>query len=146
MQKIFIGNDHAGPEFVQDIISHIKESGYDVEHVGSFGSKSVDYPEYAEATARKVVENEGSLGIVICGTGIGISIAANKVQGIRCANCISPYMAELSRQHNNANVLALGARIVDVENAKIIVDTFLRTEFEGGRHQKRIEKIDAIKR
>jgi len=143
MQKIIIGNDHAGPEYVLEIISYLKNKNYEVEHVGSFGGKSVDYPDYAKKTGEKVVE-ENALGIVICGTGIGISIAANKVSGVICANCVSPYMAEMARKHNNANIVALGARMIDIENAKIIIDTFIKTEFEGGRHQNRVEKIHLI--
>lgn len=142
-QKIIIGNDHAGPEFVQEIISYLTEKGYETEHVGSFGDESVDYPDYAQKAGEAVVA-QNARGIVICGTGIGISIAANKVKGVICANCVSPYMAEMSRKHNNANILALGARMIDIKNAKIIIDSFLETEFEGGRHAKRVEKINLI--
>lgn len=142
-QKIILGNDHAGPDFVQAIKYHLEEQGYEVDHIGSFDGGSVDYPDYGSAVAEKVV-SENTRGIVICGTGIGISIAANKISGARCANCVSPYMAEMSRKHNDANVLALGARILDKENAKTIVDTFLRTEFEGDRHSRRVEKLNAL--
>ncbi len=149
MRKIFIGNDHAGPEYIQEIISYLKGKNYEVEHVGSFDDSSVDYPDFGEACARKVValneKNENSaFGIVICGTGLGIGIAANKVKGVRCAHCVSPHYAEMGRSHNDANMISLGARVIDIENAKIIIDMFLTTEFEGGRHQRRVDKLNAI--
>lgn len=146
MQKIFIGNDHAGPEYVLELISYLEKKGHTVEHVGSFGGESVDYPDYAKKTGEQVIahEKENAVGIVICGTGIGISIAANKVKGVRCANCVSPYMAEMARKHNDANILAIGARMIDIENAKVIIDTFLEIEFEGERHQRRVDKINKI--
>ena len=150
MRKIFIGNDHAGPEYVDTIIAYLESKNYEVEHVGSFGSESVDYPDFGEACARKVIESNtnnpnSAFGIVVCGTGLGIGIAANKVKGIRCAHCVSPYYAEMGRQHNDANMISLGARVIDIENAKTIIDTFLETEFEGGRHQRRVDKLDNIR-
>ena len=149
MRKIFIGNDHAGPEYVDTIIEYLESKKYEVEHIGSFGDASVDYPDFGQACAQAVSESNeknknSAFGIVICGTGLGIGISANKVQGIRCAHCISPYYAEMGRRHNDANMISLGARVIDIENAKIIIDTFLETEFEGGRHQRRVDKIDKI--
>jgi len=140
-KTVIVGNDHAGPEFVQDIIDHLKSQGYQVLHLGSQNEGSVDYPEYGYKTAQETVQ-KNAFGVVICGTGIGISIAANKVSKARCAHCISPYMAEMARKHNDANIIALGARILDKENAKTILDTFLTTEFEGGRHKKRVEQLN----
>lgn len=140
-KTVIVGNDHAGPEFVQNIIDHLKSQNYQVIHVGSYNEESVDYPEYGYKTAQEAIKND-AFGVVICGTGIGISIAANKVSKARCANCISPYMAEMARKHNNANILALGARILDIENAKTILDTFLTTEFEGDRHEKRVQQLN----
>jgi len=127
-----------------------KKKKYEVEHVGSVGGSSVDYPDFGEACAREVAksnehEENSAFGIVICGTGLGIGIAANKVKNIRCAHCVSPYYAEMGRTHNDANMISLGARVIDIENAKSIIDTFLETEFEGGRHQKRVDKLNAIK-
>lgn len=137
--KIYIGNDHAGVEMATTLKSFLEEKfSYEVEHCGTYTEESVDYPTYGKLVAEKVKADSGSLGIVICGTGIGISIAANKVEGIRCANCVSPYMAEMARQHNDANVLALGARLLDIPNALLIVETFMETSFEGGRHEKRV--------
>lgn len=138
--KIYIGNDHAGPEYVQEIITHLKDKGFNVEHVGSFGDESVDYPDFGKKVAKNVVENN-AMGVVICGTGIGISIAANKVDGAIAANCRDTDMAALSRQHNNANIIGIGARFVPIENAKKMLDVFFQTQFEGGRHERRVEKI-----
>jgi ribose 5-phosphate isomerase B len=141
IQKIFLGNDHAGPKYVQEIKTYLESKGFEVEHLGSFGDESVDYPDFGEKVGRAVVGNEGTKGVVICGTGIGISIAANKVRGIIAANCRDEQMAELSRQHNNANVLGLGARFVSLETAKKILDAFFSTDFEGGRHERRVDKL-----
>ena len=149
MRKIFIGNDHAGPEYVDTIIKYLESKKYEVEHVGSFGGASVDYPDFGAACAKEVAKSNekkenSAFGIVICGTGLGIGISANKVKGIRCAHCVSPHYAEMGRSHNDANMISFGARVIDIENAKIIIDTFLETEFEGGRHQRRVDKINAI--
>ena len=149
MRKIFIGNDHAGPEYAKTLITYLKEKNYEVEHVGSFGPESVDYPDFGEACARKVAtqnakKENSAFGIVICGTGLGIGISANKVKNIRCAHCVNSHYAEMARAHNDANMIALGARVIDIEDAKNIIDTFLTTQFEGGRHQRRVEKLNAI--
>ena len=117
------------------------ESNYEVEDLGTHSLDSVDYPDYGKAVARNVVDNKSDFGIVVCGSGIGISIAANKVEGARCALCNEPLSAELSRLHNNANILSLGGRLIGLEMAKKIVDTFLATKFEGGRHERRVNLL-----
>lgn len=123
--------------------AHLLDSGHEVEDVGTHDPRvSVDYPDYGHAVARKVVAEECDLGIVMCGTGLGISIAANKVQGVRAALCTDSYVARMARMHNNANILAMGGRVVGVGLALDIVDTFLATEFEGGRHGLRVAKIE----
>src|SRR3990172_1089435 len=131
---IFIGADHAGFELKGKIIEHLKEKNIKLEDEGTYSEESVDYPDFAKKVAEKVLNNKNALGILICGTGIGISIAANKVNGIRAALCTNEIMAEYARKHNNANVLCIGARIVGEELAWSIVNTFLSNEFEGGRH------------
>lgn len=138
---IYIGSDHGGYDFKQEVIKYIKdELKKDIEDLGCFSNESVDYPDYAKLVGNKVVK-ENATGILICGTGIGISIAANKIKGVRCALCSEQYSAEMTRRHNNANILALGARVIGIELAKSIIKTFLETNFEGGRHQNRINKI-----
>lgn len=141
---IYIGCDHGGFALKQEIFKYIKEDlAEKIEDLGCYDTSSVDYPDYAEKVCRKVIA-ENAKGILICGTGIGISIAANKIPGIRCALCSEPFSAEMTRRHNNANVLAMGGRTVGTELAKSIVKAFLSTEFEGGRHQKRLDKISAL--
>ena len=142
--KIAIGCDHGGYLLKQDILIWLEEHDIDVEDVGCFSTESVDYPIYGEKVARLVASGECEKGIVICTTGIGISIAANKVRGIRCALCGDPLSASLTRRHNNANMLAMGAGIVGKNLAENIVDTFLNTEFEGGRHERRVNALMAI--
>ncbi len=143
--KIGIGNDHTAVEYKQEIAKHIRETyGYEVVNFGTDQSESYDYPLAGEAVANAVASGQVDLGIAICGTGIGISLAANKVRGIRCAVCSEPYSAKLSRMHNNSNVLAFGARVVGIEMAKMIVDAWLTASFEGGRHQRRVDMIMAI--
>lgn len=143
--KIGIGNDHAGTEYKKIISEYIKEKyGYEVINYGTDSLDSVNYPEFGEKVASGVISKEVDKGILICGTGIGIGLAANKVNGIRCAICSEPKSAMLSRQHNNANIISFGARIVSIEQAKEIVDAFLTSEFEGGRHQIRIDMISDI--
>ncbi len=139
--KIAIGNDHSAVDMREAISAYLKEKGIEVEEVGTFSKESSNYPEWGEKVARKVVSKEADLGIAICGTGVGISMACNKVKGIRAVCCSEPYSARLSRQHNNANVLCFGARVVGVELAKMIVDEWLAAEFQGGRHQTRIDMI-----
>ena len=142
--KIGIGNDHSALELKAEIIEFLKEKGHEVIDYGTNSTESCDYPVYGEKVARAVVSGEVEQGILICGTGLGISLAANKVRGIRAAVCSEPYTARMARQHNNCNVLAFGARVVGAELAKMIVDTWLSTEFEGGRHQRRVDMIMAI--
>ena len=143
--KIGIGNDHTAVAYKEEITRHIKEVyGYEVVNYGTDSNESYDYPLAGETVANAVAHGEVDLGIIICGTGIGISLAANKVRGIRCAVCSEPYSAKLSRQHNNSNMLAFGARVIGIELAKMIVDSWLTAEFEGGRHQRRVDMIHAI--
>ena len=141
MEVIAIGSDHAAFELKENIREFLIESGYNVKDLGTDSSRSVDYPDFGIAVGECVAKGECDRGIVICGTGIGISISANKVKGIRAASCSDPYSARLAREHNNANVLALGARIVAPEYARIIVKAWLDAQFLEGRHQKRIQKI-----
>ena len=138
---IAIGSDHGGFALKQDIMKHLTELGLEYKDYGTYTEDSCDYPVYGEAVARAVAGGEAEKGIVICGTGIGISITANKVKGIRAALCGDCYSAEFTRRHNDANVLAMGARVTGSGLACKIVDTFLNTEFEGGRHAKRIALI-----
>ena len=142
--KIAIGCDHGGYLLKQDILIWMEEHDVDYEDFGCFSTESVDYPIYGEKVARAVASGEYDKGIVICTTGIGISIAANQVKGIRCAHCADPLSAEMSRRHNDANVLALGAGIVGPNLARRMVEVFLNTEFEGGRHARRVAQLDAI--
>lgn len=139
-----IGSDHGGYDLKQIIMAHLAERGVEYHDYGTYSTESCDYPDYGEAVARAVASGECERGIVVCGTGIGISIAANKVHGIRCALCGDCYSAEKSREHNDANVLALGGRVLGEGLALKIVDTFLDTEFAGGRHSRRLAKIAAI--
>ncbi|MQM73538.1 MAG: ribose 5-phosphate isomerase B [Eubacteriaceae bacterium] len=143
--KIAIGSDHGGYELKQKFIEELKNQ-YQVEVIdcGCDSTDSVDYPDYGRKVGETVVSGQADRGIVICGTGIGISISANKVPGVRAALCTNEYMAMMTRKHNNANVLALGARVVGDELAKDILRVWLTTEFEGGRHQRRLDKISAI--
>jgi len=140
--QIFLGADHGGFEMKDRIAAHLKLKGHTIIDLGTNSADSVDYPEFGHLVGRSVIDHSGSIGIVVCGSGIGISIAANKVKGIRAALCHSVEYAKLAKQHNNANVLALGGRFVTEELAMQIVDTFIATDFEGGRHQQRIDKIE----
>lgn len=144
--KIALGADHGGFELKEEIISYLKESGYDVEDFGTYSKESCDYPDYALKAAEAVASKECDLGILICGTGIGISIAANKVPGIRAALCSDTFSAHATREHNDANILALGARVVGPGLALDIVKTFLGAKFEGDRHLARINKITEIEK
>jgi ribose 5-phosphate isomerase B len=141
-QKIIpIGADHAGFTLKETIINHLELNGYDVKDYGCFSEVSIDYPDYAHPVAEMVENNSGTIGILICGSGNGINMTANKHQGIRSALCWKKEIAELARQHNNANIITLPARFITEEEAIEMVDVFLSTEFEGGRHQNRIDKI-----
>ncbi|MEI7942550.1 MAG: ribose 5-phosphate isomerase B [Candidatus Riflemargulisbacteria bacterium] len=141
--KIAIGNDHTGVEMKQLLVSHIiNKYGYEVINVGTDTAESVDYPVYGRKVAQLVADNKANKGIVICGTGIGMSISANKVKGIRAALCKDQEAAEMTRKHNDSNVLALGARTTSLDEAIKIADVWLTTEFEGGRHQRRVEMLE----
>ncbi|TCL05980.1 ribose-5-phosphate isomerase [Sodalis ligni] len=142
--KIAIGCDHVGWLLKPEIVSHLESKGISVIDKGTYTSERTDYPLYAKSVADAVMNHEADLGILICGSGIGISIAANKVPGIRAVACSEPYSAKLSRQHNDTNILAFGSRVVGGELAKMIVDEWLAAEFEGGRHQRRVELIGKL--
>lgn len=139
--KIALGSDHAGLSLKIIIMKHLEEKGIEIKDFGTYTQDSCDYPDYAYKVATEVAEKNFDFGILVCGTGIGISIAANKVKGIRAANCADTFSAHACREHNNANIIALGERIVGPGLAIDIVDTFLKASFEGGRHEKRINKI-----
>ena len=139
--KIAIGNDHAGFLLKVKLTAQLTNSGHNVHDLGSHNAESVDYPDYARLVAEEVRGGKADFGIVICGTGNGINIAANKFDGIRSALCWNEEIARLARQHNNANVLALPARFINEEEAERITNAFINEKFEGGRHQKRVEKI-----
>ena len=139
--KIVLASDHGGFELKEAIKEHLINKGYDLYDMGVYDTKSVDYPDYGKKAALMVANKEVEKGIIVCGTGIGISIAANKIKGIRCALCTNEYMARMSRMHNNANMLALGGRVTGVGVAIEMVDVWLSTEFEGGRHENRVNKI-----
>ena len=141
---IAIGCDHGGYELKQKILAHLRQRGLEYRDFGCDSTASVDYPVYGKAVAHAVASGECEKGIVICSTGIGISIAANKVDGVRCVVCSEPYSAVLSRRHNDSNVLAFGARVIGNEMAKLITQQWLETEFEGGRHQRRVNQLMAI--
>ena len=142
MSKIVpIGCDHAGYKMKQEIIKHLEAKGYKMEDFGCYSEESIDYPDYGHPVASIVEENKGMLGVLICGSGNGINMTANKHAGIRSALCWNPELAELARQHNDANIIALPARFVTIEEAVEMVDVFLSTEFEGGRHANRVNKI-----
>ncbi len=142
--KIAIGNDHAALELKNHIVDYLVREGHEVVNFGTDTPASTDYPIYGARVAHAVANGECERGVVICGTGIGISISANKVKGIRCALCSEPVSAKLTRQHNDANVLAMGARIIGPAMAEEIVHTFLTTEFEGGRHSRRVDLITKL--
>ena len=144
--KIAIGNDHTAVELKKHISKYLEAKGYTVVNLGADTDESSDYPLFGEKVGKAVASGECDLGVAICGTGIGISIAANKIKGIRAAVCSEPYSARLTRQHNNANIIAFGARVVTTEMAEKIVDEFLNAEFEGGRHQRRVDMISEIEK
>ena len=142
--RIAIGNDHAAVELKKVIKEYVESMGHEVVNFGTDTTESCNYPEYGEKVGRAVASGEFDCGILICGTGVGISIAANKVNGVRAAVCSDTATARLVKQHNNANIIAFGARIVGIEVAKDIVKTYLDAEFQGGRHEKRIAMIHDI--
>ena len=142
--KIALGSDHGGYALKCDIIKLLEAKGYEYQDFGCYSLESCDYPEFGEAAARAVASGECRYGIVICTTGIGISIAANKVAGIRCAHCADSLEAEMTRRHNDANMMAIGAGFTGKNMAERMVEVFLSTEFEGGRHQRRVDQLNAI--
>jgi len=142
--KIAAGSDHAGFRLKCELVQYLQESGYQVLDVGTDSCESVDYPDYAKKVCDAIAGGEAEMGLLVCGTGVGMAMAANKCKGMRAASCNNEYMAEMSRSHNNANILTLGARIITPELAERILDVFLVTEFEGGRHERRVNKIMQI--
>jgi len=141
---IGIGNDHKAVPLQREVMAFLEEAGHKVVHYGTTRAERCDYPIYGEKVANAVVSGEVDCGILICGTGVGISLAANKVKGIRAVVCSEPYTARLSKQHNNTNILAFGTNVIGPEMAKMIVEEWLQAEYEGGRHQKRIDMIAVI--
>ena len=141
---IAIASDHGGYDYKSMLIPYLEQMGHQVTDFGCGGPESVDYPDYAAPACRAVQQNQCDRAILVCGTGVGMSISANKFQGIRCALCGDVLTARLTRAHNDSNVLAMGGRIIGPETAKAIVSAWLETEFEGGRHQRRIEKVAAL--
>lgn len=144
--KIALGSDHAGFDLKERVKGYIKELGLDFDDVGAYSPDSVDYPDFAEKVGVQIRDGKAERGILMCGTGIGVCIAANKIQGIRAAVVCDAEMARLSRQHNDANVLCLAGRFMDIELAKILVKVWLETPFDGGRHQRRVEKIAQLEK
>lgn len=142
--RIGIGNDHVAVAYKKEIVKYLETKGHKVVNYGTDSEERFNYPVSGETVASAVVNGEVDMGILICGTGVGISLAANKVNGIRCVTCSEPYSAKLSRQHNNTNMLAFGARVVGIEVAKLIVDSWLEGEYEGGRHQERLDMLVEI--
>ena len=142
--KIAVGCDHGGFDHKNAIAEHLKQSGFEVVDYGIYENKSVDYPDIASKLCNGILEGEADLGILVCGTGIGMSIAANKFKGIRSAACSEHFSAKYTRLHNNSNVLCLGGRVIGIGTALELADLFVNTEFEGGRHQNRIDKIEKI--
>ncbi|RMH37257.1 MAG: ribose 5-phosphate isomerase B [Deltaproteobacteria bacterium] len=142
--KWYAGSDHAGLELKRQLVDHLRALGDEVEDLGTHDGASVDYPDYGERVGRAVAAQPGSFGLLVCGTGIGISIAANKIPGVRAAVVTGTYMAKMARAHNDANAIALGARVVGAGVAVDAVDAFRATAFEGGRHARRVDKIAAL--
>ena len=145
-RKIVVGSDHGGLELKRQLCDGLAGWGWTVEDVGCSTAQSVDYPDFAETVGRKVADGEADVGLLICGTGIGMCIAANKVRGVRAALCHECYSAQMARAHNDANVLCLGGRVVGPELARQVLATFLESSFEGGRHQRRLDKIASFER
>lgn len=142
--RVYLGSDHAGFELKEQVADVLRDLGHDVADIGPYTDEPVDYPDYAERVARAVASGEAPFGVLICGTGIGMAIAANKVPGIRAVQASDSEMAKMARMHNNANILTLPGRYIDKERAAEVLSVFLSTPFEGGRHQRRIDKIGEI--
>jgi ribose 5-phosphate isomerase B len=143
-EKIPIGSDHAGFEIKSDLVQYLKELGYEPEDAGAAGKESVDYPDFACEVAGKISRGERNRGVLVCGTGIGMSITANKFKGVRASLCMNEEMAEMARMHNDANVLALGGRLIGKNQARAILKKWLETGFAGGRHARRVKKIASL--
>ncbi|MFT5619670.1 MAG: ribose 5-phosphate isomerase B [Arenicella sp.] len=143
VMKIAIGGDHAGFEYKQSILETLKEAGHEVTDFGPYSADSVDYPDFAHPLANSVENRDNELGILICGSGNGVCMTANKHEGVRAALCWNDELASLARQHNNANVLCLPSRFIELELAQTCAETFISTDFEGGRHDRRVQKIGA---
>jgi ribose 5-phosphate isomerase B len=139
--KIAIGSDHGGIHLKEHLKNYLIKKGFTVEDYGTYNEESVDYPDYAAAVAKAVVDGKQECGILICGTGIGVSISANKIKGIRAALCGDCFSALMSKEHNDANILCMGERVIGIGLAEKIVDTYLSARFQGGRHARRVEKI-----
>ena len=144
--KVIAGSDHAGLALRAEAVKVAKAAGLEVEDLGPFSGDSVDYPDYAKAVADAVTGGRARLGILVCGTGIGMSIAANKVKGVRAAHCTTEFEARMARAHNDANVLCIGERVVGLGLGGAIVKAFLETSFEGGRHERRVQKMRDLER
>ena len=144
-QQLFIGSDHGGYELKTALVNYLSKKNIETEDLGTYNAtESVDYPSFAESIASKVISTQNSLGILVCGTGIGMSIAANKIPKIRAALCHNTYTAEMSKRHNNANILVLGGRILSEEDGIVILEKWLQTPFDGDRHQRRLDQITSI--
>ncbi|MEC9464740.1 MAG: ribose 5-phosphate isomerase B [Myxococcota bacterium] len=144
--KIALGSDHGGMKLRQLIAEHLSEAGHTIADHGTDSSESCDYPKFAELVSRSVASGEAELGILVCGSGIGMSIAANKIEGVRAALCFNTYMGRMTRMHNDANVLCLGERVLGQGTALSVVDAFVSTSFEGGRHQRRLDLITQLEK
>lgn len=144
--RIAVGSDHAGFELKEQVVPMLERAGHEVIDVGTDSTESTDYPRHAEAGARLVADGKAERAVLVCGSGVGVSIVANKVEGVRAVNAHDPEEAELSRRHNDANVLTLAGRRISAEQAEPIVERFLDTDFEGGRHERRVSQISAVER
>jgi ribose 5-phosphate isomerase B len=140
--RIGIGTDHVGFAYKKEISDYLKDLGHEVVDYGTYSTERTDYPIWGSKVARELVAGNIERGVLICGTGVGISLSANRFQGVRAVVCSEPYTAKLARAHNNANIIAFGSRVIGIELAKMIVEVFLTTEYEGGRHQQRIDELD----
>jgi len=144
VKKVALASDHGGVQLKDEIIEYLQTKNYEIVDLGTNSNESVDYPEFGAKAAKAVINNDVDCAIIMCGSGLGISIGANKFKGIRAALCFDAYTAKMCRQHNDANIMAMGGRITTIDRAKDMVDLFLETEFEGGRHQRRIDKLDEL--
>lgn len=144
--RVSIGSDHAGFRMKEMLAAYLKDSGHEVSDVGTHSEEPVDYPDLAAQVGKAVASGSAERGVLVCGSGVGVAIAANKIDGVRAANVCDAEMAKMSRRHNDANIVTMGGRYLSEDTARAIVDAFLATEFEGGRHQRRVDKITALER